>query len=573
MKKLFTLVLLIIITTLASRAQAFDQKMADSLLKINGELYFSFRYFDREELDFLTNIISLEKVSGNEVYAFANRKEFAKFSKLGYDVKMLTPPGSLLGNKDLMKPEGIVSSYGPAAWNFYPTYQQYVDTMHYFSTAYPSFCKLDTIGTTTEGRLLLAVRISRNVHVNEAKPRFLYTSSIHGNETTGYVGMLHLIDYLLTNYGTIPQVTRLVDSVEIFINPLANPDGTYHGGNNTLNGSTRDNANGVDLNRNYPDPGYGPHPDGNAWQPETVAFMNYADAMGFSMSANFHGGSEVFNYPWDTWPRLTADNSWWYFVGREFADTIHKYGPAGYFTDMQNGVTDGYAWYSVHGGRQDYMNYFHACREVTIELSTAYVLPASQLVSYFNYDYHSYLNFIEQALYGIHGVITDTATGLPLYAKISVVGHDMDSSVVYSRMPTGFYDRLIDQGNWFLSFSKPGYYTKTVNGISVSRYKGVKLDVQLKSIYYGTDEHSRGELTVYPVPASKDVHIVFPETDSRKWKLEVVNMIGVCIYSAEIINSGKLVHNLDVSSYPAGMYFIRLSNENGIYRKQVVVRH
>ncbi|MCX6283278.1 MAG: M14 family zinc carboxypeptidase [Bacteroidetes bacterium] len=573
MKKLLTLALLVLLTNVAARAQAFDRKKADSLLITNGEIYFSFRFFDRKELDFLTNIISLDKVRGDEVFAFANRKEFDKFCKLGYDIKILTPPGSLLGNKDLMKPEGIINSNGPAAWNFYPTYQQYLDTMHYFSTAYPSLCKLDTIGTTTAGRLLLAVRISRNVNIDAAKPRFLYTSSIHGNETTGYVGMLHLIEYLLTNYGTIPQVTRLVDSVEIFINPLANPDGTYHGGNNTVNGSTRYNANGVDLNRNYPDPGYGPHPDGNSWQPETIAFMNYADSRGFTMSANFHGGNEVFNYPWDTWSRLTADNNWWYYVGREFADTIHKYGPSGYFTDEQNGVTDGYAWYYVHGGRQDYMNYFHGCREVTVELSSAFVLPASELVSYFNYDYHSYLNYIEQTLYGIHGIVTDTATGLPLYAKLTVLNHDMDSSIVYSRMPTGFYDRVIDQGTWSLMFSCPGYHTKTINSVTVTRLHGIHLDVQLKSIYYGTGDMNQGELTIYPVPASREIHLVFPETESKKWKLDVLNILGVSMYSAEIVNSGQLVYNLDVTSYAAGMYFIRLSNENGIYRKQVVVRH
>jgi murein tripeptide amidase MpaA len=88
--------------------------------------------------------------------------------------------------------------------------------------------------------------------------------------------MMHLIDYLLEGYGTDPRITEMIDNTEIFINPLANPDGTYHGGNNSVYGAQRYNANNIDLNRNYPDPADGPHPDGNAWQQETVAFMAYA---------------------------------------------------------------------------------------------------------------------------------------------------------------------------------------------------------------------------------------------------------------------------------------------------------
>ncbi|MCX6285841.1 MAG: T9SS type A sorting domain-containing protein, partial [Bacteroidetes bacterium] len=136
-----------------------------------------------------------------------------------------------------------------------------------------------------------------------------------------------------------------------------------------------------------------------------------------------------------------------------------------------------------------------------------------------------------------------------------------------------FYDRVIDQGTWNLTFSKPGYYSKTINNVTVTHFNGVHLDVQLKSIYYGTGDLNQGELTIYPVPASKDVRIVFPETDSKRWRLDVLSPLGVSMYSSEIVNSGKLVHNLDVALYPDGIYFVRLSNENGIYRKQIIVRH
>jgi carboxypeptidase D len=38
-------------------------------------------------------------------------------------------------------------------------------------------------------------------NTDEYEPEFMYTSTMHGDETVGYVLMLRLIDYLLTNYG------------------------------------------------------------------------------------------------------------------------------------------------------------------------------------------------------------------------------------------------------------------------------------------------------------------------------------------------------------------------------------
>ena len=151
----------------------------------------------------------------------------------------------------------------------------------------------------------------------------LYTSTMHGDETVGYILMLHLIDSLLNGYGSVQRITNLLNNYQIYINPLANPDGTYAGGNNTVYGATRNNANGVNLNRNFPDPEAGPHPDGYPWQKETMAFMHYDSIHHFVMSANYHAGDELVNYPWDTWAKLHADDAWFQFVSHEYADTVH----------------------------------------------------------------------------------------------------------------------------------------------------------------------------------------------------------------------------------------------------------
>ena len=115
--------------------------------------------------------------------------------------------------------------------------------MYQFQTDYPELCQVVSIGQSVEGRELLFARISDNVGQDEGEAQFMYTGTIHGDETTGYILLLRLIDYLLTNYGTDPRITNMVNNLDIWINPAANPDGTYAGGNNTVYGATSENAN------------------------------------------------------------------------------------------------------------------------------------------------------------------------------------------------------------------------------------------------------------------------------------------------------------------------------------------
>ncbi|MCP4309929.1 MAG: hypothetical protein GY790_01580, partial [Bacteroidetes bacterium] len=183
----------------------------------------------------------------------------------------------------------------------YPTYPQYVEMMHHFAENYPEICRLDTFGTSSQGRLLLALKISDNVEQDEAEASFMYSSSMHGNELVGYPLMLRLIDYLLSGYGVDPEVDRLVDGLEIWINPLANPDGTYYPDNDlSVAGSIRETAEGVDMNREFPDPVAGEAVnDTSGRAQETRAMMALLQEHRFTMSANIHSGEEVVNYPWD----------------------------------------------------------------------------------------------------------------------------------------------------------------------------------------------------------------------------------------------------------------------------------
>jgi len=463
---------------------AFSQTLTEfgveteQILQSRGLIYFKTEIQTREEISLLTNLVSIDKVKGLTVFAYANRKELKALIAAGYSYSLLPDPGLNPG----AEMRDIVDLSQPQIWNYYPTYSAYESLMAQFQANYPGLCNIDTIAVLASGRKILVARISDNVNVKENEPQFLYVSTIHGDETTGYISMLHLIDYLLVNYNVLPKTTNLVNNIEIWICPDMNPDGTYYGGNNTVANAVRYNANGVDLNRNSPDPQNGPHPDGNAWQPENIAMMAFASANNFTMSVNFHGGAELVNYPWDTWPTLAADDAWWQYVSHEYADTVHANAPATYMDGYDNGITNGYDWYEVNGGRQDYMNYFHQCREATIEISNTKNPPASQLLNFWNYNYKSFLNYMQQSLYGIRGLVTDSISGQALRAKVFISGHDIDSSHVYSALPVGNYHRFLAPGTYTLSFSAPGYVTKSISGITVSNYATQIVNVQLSPV-------------------------------------------------------------------------------------------
>lgn len=283
-----------------------------------------------------------------------------------------------------------------ASWNRYPTYAVYLEMMQRWADEFPHLCHVDTIGTSVNGRLILSMYIQPQTDDDLYRPEFFYSSTIHGDELTGYVMMLRLIDTLLHGYGNNPQYTDLINRTRISINPLANPDGTYYGGDNTVQGAVRNNANNVDLNRNYPNPFGGAKP---AVQQENQAMIDYFDAHNFRLSANLHGGAEVMNYPWDSYTSLQNPHpqaAWWQEVCKRFVDTSRTYSP-NHFNDTYNcGYTAGGDWYVITGGRQDYFNYYNGCLELTMEVSTTKKLSTSQLPAYWNFLQHSLVNYIEE---------------------------------------------------------------------------------------------------------------------------------------------------------------------------------
>jgi len=525
-----------------------DARLRD-LVGQYGQAEVTVPYSDIKSIDDLTRRVSILSVRDKLIHISLSplTVEWFILQKFNYSIKESAENKGIISSKSMNQ---------AMEWDKYPTYPQYDSIMQSFVRLYPSLCHLDTIGTSIKGKLILALKISDNAAKDEDEPEVFYSSSMHGDEIGGFVLMLRLADYLLKNYNINSRVKNLVDNLEIWINPLSNPDGTYRTGN-TITSPTRFNSNGVDLNRNFPDP----------FQPlekqekENIEMISFMRKHRFVLSANFHTGSELVNYPWDRWlSKIHADDDWFYDISRAYADTVHLYSGTGYMTELNNGITRGALWYVIYGGRQDFITWELHGREVTIELDDQTITPESQLPLLWQYNWHSLIGYLENALYGIHGIVLDSSSSLPVQAKVFIAGHDKDSSQVYSDKLTGSFYRFLSPGLWNLTFTAPGYNYLTVNNIKV--VAGEKTDVIVRMTPAIDSVFTRIKETpvLYPNPATTYLKAALPERIIGSVDISIFSLSGMLIlnYKTEVFKEVPV--QINIKGLPAGVYAVVFTN-------------
>ena len=490
--KLLRYVILVCAAIICGTTLAQSQRELGQLMQNRGEYYFTLSVNNPNEIQAISDICSVDGTDGRTVVAYANQQEYDKLLQAGFQPNLQTPPSML--EDAVMWQGGDRATYD---WNSYLSYGDYVSMMEGFPTSVTNGanCTLLDLGTlsTSNHRRILGVRLNNGQP--DGKPRFLYTSTMHGDEVTGMILMLRLINEFCTS--TDNRIQNILDNVDLFIFPNTNPDGTYNGGNNTVTGAKRYNGNNVDLNRHFPDFDDGAHPDNASYyQDEAQWMMDLAQEYLFTMGANYHGGAEIVNYPWDTYQPLHPDDAWWQYVSREYAQLCQAVSSsymttASYSGDTPSGITNGYAWYTITGSRQDYMNYYGQCREVTVECSKAKTPTASQLPNFWNYSHNAMLTYIEQCLNGVHGFVYDAMTGEPIEGvSVTVLNHDALGSSV-STHEVGDFHRPIKGGTYTFEFSKSGYYPQSVEVVVTD---GQRVDLEPVYLEYGA-----------PIPEEPDI--------------------------------------------------------------------
>ncbi len=336
----------------------------------------------------------------------------------------------------------------------YPSFEQIEAKLKNLAALYPTQSQLITVGQSVKGKNLYFLKISKNASVDAKLPEFKYISSMHGDEITGRELTLSLAEDILSQYGKDSKITELVDNTEIYIMPSMNPDGSE--------ARRRWNANFSDLNRDFPDFSSDSNNTVNGRQIETTAIMNFQAKRNFALSANFHGGAEVVNYPWDT---VEEDHP---FINLIQALSLSYAKLVPYIfnsNEFSQGIVNGYAWYEVDGGMQDWSEHWYNDLQVTIELSGDKWPNYSMIPGYYQDNKPALLQYIRNIHQGAGFYLKDTnETGKVVIQKAGkeVASYDFRNGEFYRVLEPGTYEFVVQTKS-----AKSFQYSQTVKADEV----------------------------------------------------------------------------------------------------------
>lgn len=401
----------------------------------------------------------IDNVNNDSVSAYLSPEEFLTVQDNGLTVRWVTDD-----LKTLKSVKGVGFSY--------PTYEELKNELEQVASSYPDICKIESSGTSVQGRHLWWLKISDNVTIEEAEPEIHYISTMHGDEPVGTVLCMKFIEYLTLNYATDSRIKSLIDTTEIWIMPLMNPDG-YEAGE-------RWNANGKDLNRSFPRLLSGNSE--NLWpkvfrEPEVAAIMDWSLHHTPVLSANFHAGALVVNYPFDYTNELCPDNDLFEFISREYSSSNIPMYNTNNPAVAADGIVRGVNWYQIDGGMQDWTYLATGNNQVTIELSSQKMPDILTLEGLWDDNRESMLAYMETVHCGIKGIVTDSYSGVPLPASIDI---DNTGHLTYTDPDIGDYHRMLLPGNYTIHVEAAGYKPFSVP-INISGDSSYELDVQLEA--------------------------------------------------------------------------------------------
>jgi len=328
----------------------------------------------------------------------------------------------------------------------YHTYQEILDTFAIIANNNPNICQLDTIATSPTGKFIIALKITQNPLVENHRPRMEWDGTTHGNENIGTEVCLYFAVQLVGLYGSDPLITYLVNTREIWIIPIVNPEGLIN--------RTRGNSNGIDLNRDY---GYAWNEESGApvpWsQPEIQGFRNFMQGRPFVITMTYHSGTKSVMWPWSYTALATKDSL-------AHAQLCQRYSSFTGYPAYQ--IARGL--YQCYGTSSDFTHGPEGALGLAAEIANGQPPPQGDIDTICRANWTASRDIMLRGVYGLRGQITDSVSGAPI--KNALVVPVPPDWMTYT-----------DTCGWFFKYALPGTYTikvladgyvpKTVSGITV----------------------------------------------------------------------------------------------------------
>ncbi|MFE7189396.1 M14 family metallopeptidase [Kitasatospora sp. NPDC057541] len=200
---------------------------------------------------------SVDAVRPDSLTVTATPAEVARLRALGWSPVPL--PGPRYGAEPGLEGVGAALYDFPSADSGYHNYAEASADIDAVVAAHPDIMSKRVIGTSYEGRPIVAVKISDNVGTDEDEPEVLFTAHQHAREHLTVEMSLYLLHEFGDKYASDPRIANAVNSREIWVIPDLNPDGgeydiatgRYRSWRKDRQPNPGSSYVGTDLNRNW----------------------------------------------------------------------------------------------------------------------------------------------------------------------------------------------------------------------------------------------------------------------------------------------------------------------------------
>ena len=194
--------------------------------------------------------LDIVEIQKDRVSGLIHKKSLALLSRKGFTVT---------GTKTLAEYARTYFRDFPAADAAYHNYKETTDLLKALAAKNADVASLTSIGKTVEGRDIWCLRVNSTAKgaAASSKPGASYIGNHHAREHLSNEVPLLFAVWLMDNRN-VPEVKKYIDTLDIYIIPMLNPDGVEY---DIKTGSYKwqrknmrvnpDKTIGVDLNRNY----------------------------------------------------------------------------------------------------------------------------------------------------------------------------------------------------------------------------------------------------------------------------------------------------------------------------------
>ena len=437
--------------------------------------------------------------SNSTVLLVVNQDEYYRLADMGYNTQIL--PEAKPFKRSSMAP-AIIQQKDAAKANIviddgYHSFEQVESILRQFQATFPEIVQMVGIGVSHYGRTVWAMKVSDNVGEDEDEPAIMFNAMHHARELMSTEVVLDTLNYLTTNYGRDPDVTRWVNNWEIWLIPVVNPDGLdiiftrdtnwrKNARDNNHNGII-DNGDGVDINRNYPfkwglTPGSSGVPSDSTYrgpsaasEPEVQAIIDLSLRKRFVFSIAYHTSGGVVLFPYGSQAATNPSPNISGYIGSDIAKLCVREDNRQF--DLKPRL------YDVNGLDRDW-HYHNGTIGFVIELGVHGFQPdydrwRDAIVEGIRPGWQYLLNRIDSA--SIYGHVTDAKTSTPVGAIITVDEIKYFEGELRTSDPnTGMYHRIFAPGTYSINFWAAGYLAQSFR-VKVEDELAFNLEVALQT--------------------------------------------------------------------------------------------